>query len=45
MKNNVCKNCGKEILVMAFRDEDFCSDNCRKEMGRDLVNPYGGRTA
>lgn len=25
-----CKNCGREIRVMAFRGTDWCSDNCRK---------------
>lgn len=40
-----CLNCGKsdKDRPMAFRGEEFCCDKCRKEMGKDLVNPYGGQ--
>lgn len=27
-----CQNCGLEIEIQIFKGEDFCSDNCRKEL-------------
>lgn len=29
---DVCDNDGKPILVMAFLGEDYCSENCRKDL-------------
>lgn len=36
MKNNICKNCGQEIKVTIFRDLGWCSDDCRKALGKDI---------
>lgn len=35
MDNN-CTNCGRQILVMAFRGTGFCSVNCKKASGIDV---------
>jgi len=32
-----CKNCGNPILVTIFRGGDYCSDDCRKALGQDIV--------
>lgn len=31
-----CQNCGCVILVTIFMGGDYCSDNCRKELGKDI---------
>lgn len=31
-----CKNCGKEIKVAIFAGDDWCSDLCRKALGKDI---------
>jgi hypothetical protein len=36
MPQDVCENCGGEILVMAFRGTGACSVVCRKQLGRDV---------
>lgn len=30
--NAACKNCGKPVDVMIFRNEDYCSELCRKAL-------------
>ena len=30
--NETCKFCGKPIKVAIFRNENWCSDNCRKDL-------------
>lgn len=37
-----CENCGRKIEVTIFRGEGFCSDDCRKALGRDVT--AGGTT-
>ncbi len=42
MQNTVdanCKNCRRSWyeFPMAFRQDEYCSDNCRKALGLDLV--------
>jgi hypothetical protein len=36
VQTNICKNCGKDILVSIFRGGDWCSDKCRKALGKDI---------
>lgn len=36
MSDNICKNCGKKILVSIFRGSGWCSDDCRKALGKDI---------
>jgi hypothetical protein len=31
-----CQNCGKRVRVQIFKGEPFCSDNCRKALGKDI---------
>lgn len=31
----VCQFCGKPIKVAIFRNEDYCSDNCRKDLAAE----------
>lgn len=42
-----CKNCKRpdHEKPMVFRGEDWCSDNCRKALGRGPKDAYNGRTA
>lgn len=30
--NTSCKNCGQTIHVMCFLGQDYCSENCRKDL-------------
>lgn len=30
-----CAYCGREIRVMAFKRTGWCSDRCRKALGKD----------
>lgn len=31
-----CHHCGNKIEVQIFKDENYCSDNCRKALGEDI---------
>lgn len=41
----ICHWCGNKIKVMAFLDQPFCSDKCRKELNLGPKDAYNGRTA
>lgn len=34
--NTHCKNCTKPILIQIFQGADWCSDRCRKALGKDI---------
>lgn len=30
--NNICKNCGGQIMISIFKGGDYCCDDCRKAL-------------
>lgn len=38
MPKDICKNCGKPILVAIFKNTDHCRENCRKVLAGETSN-------
>lgn len=38
-RNTHCKNCGNEIKVSIFKNEDWCSEDCRKVLKGETEKP------
>jgi hypothetical protein len=32
MPNYICKNCDGAILIMINKGQDYCSENCKKQL-------------
>ena len=36
MPNETCKNCGQRIMIQVNRGQKYCSENCRKDLEKNV---------